>query len=368
MIQVKSLAKRFEDKEVIKGIDATFETGKTNLVIGRSGAGKSVFVKCMIGLIRPDQGEVLYDGRDLIKMTKPELLRLRREMGMLFQGSALFDSMTVVENVLFPMEMFSSDSYDKSYRRAMELLERVGLAEAAKKYPAEISGGMMKRTAIARALALNPKYLFCDEPNSGLDPKTSTVIDQLIYELTKEYNITTIVNTHDMNSVRAIGDKIIYIHNGLKEWEGSSALLSSPDMPEGVLQFINAGRVEPAHSPSDQHMSLLKKDSLLTHVLLAVGASVLLVVLLIYGLDIYTRHGDTVKVPDLRGKTLAEMQRILDDAGLKYEINDSTFSRTAIPGTVREVIPAPGSEVKLGRILFIAINGFLQCGNGLSFF
>ena len=149
MIQVKSLAKRFEDKEVIKGIDATFETGKTNLVIGRSGAGKSVFVKCMIGLIRPDQGEVLYDGRDLIKMTKPELLRLRREMGMLFQGSALFDSMTVVENVLFPMEMFSSDSYDKSYRRAMELLERVGLAEAAKKYPAEISGGMMKRTAIA---------------------------------------------------------------------------------------------------------------------------------------------------------------------------------------------------------------------------
>ena len=236
MIQVKSLAKRFEDKEVIKGIDATFETGKTNLVIGRSGAGKSVFVKCMIGLIRPDQGEVL-------TMTKPELLRLRREMGMLFQGSALFDSMTVVENVLFPMEMFSSDSYDKSYRRAMELLERVGLAEAAKKYPAEISGGMMKRTAIARALALKPKYVFCDEPNSGLDPKTSTVIDQLIYELTQEYNITTIVNTHDMNSVRAIGDKIIYIHNGLKEWEGSSALLSSPDVPEGVLQFINAGRV-----------------------------------------------------------------------------------------------------------------------------
>ena len=150
--------------------------------------------------------------------------------------------MTVVENVLFPMEMFSSDSYDKSRRRAMELLERVGLVEAAHKYPAEISGGMMKRTAIARALALNPKYLFCDEPNSGLDPKTSMVIDQLIYELTQEYNITTIVNTHDMNSVRAIGDKIVYIHNGLKEWEGSSAQLSSPGIPEGVLQFINAGR------------------------------------------------------------------------------------------------------------------------------
>lgn len=243
MIQVKSLRKNFGEREVLKGIDATFEAGKTNLVIGRSGAGKSVFVKCMIGLIRPDQGEVLYDGRNLITMTKPELLRLRREIGMLFQGSALFDSMTVVENVLFPMEMFSSESYDKSYHRAMELLDRVGLVEAANKYPSEISGGMMKRTAIARALALRPKYLFCDEPNSGLDPKTSMVIDQLIYELTQEYHTTTIVNTHDMNSVRAIGDKIVYIHNGLKEWEGSSAQLTSPDIPEGVLQFINAGRL-----------------------------------------------------------------------------------------------------------------------------
>lgn len=243
MIQVKSLRKDFGEREILKGIDATFEAGKTNLVIGRSGAGKSVFVKCMIGLIRPDQGEVLYDGRNLITMTKPELLRLRREIGMLFQGSALFDSMTVVENVLFPMEMFSSESYDKSYRRAMELLDRVGLVEAANKYPSEISGGMMKRTAIARALALRPKYLFCDEPNSGLDPKTSMVIDQLIYELTQEYHTTTIVNTHDMNSVRAIGDKIVYIHNGLKEWEGSSAQLTSPDIPEGVLQFINAGRL-----------------------------------------------------------------------------------------------------------------------------
>jgi ABC transporter, ATP-binding protein len=164
-------------------------------------------------------------------------------MGMLFQGSALFDSMTVIENVLFPMEMFSHQSYDKSYHRALELLERVGLADAAHKYPAEISGGMMKRTAIARAIALNPKYLFCDEPNSGLDPKTSTVIDQLIYEITKEYNITTIVNTHDMNSVHSIGDKIIYIHNGLKEWEGSSADLARPDVPEGVMHFINAGRL-----------------------------------------------------------------------------------------------------------------------------
>ena len=234
MIQVKSLYKEFAGKEVIKGIDATFEAGKTNLIIGRSGAGKSVFVKCMIGLIQPDKGEILFDGRDITQMDKPELLRLRREMGMLFQGSALFDSMTVIENVLFPMEMFSSDSYDKSHHRALELLDQ---------YPAEISGGMMKRTAIARAIALNPKYLFCDEPNSGLDPKTSTVIDQLIYEITKEYNITTIVNTHDMNSVHAIGDKIIYIHHGIKEWEGTSADLSQPNLPESVVHFINAGRL-----------------------------------------------------------------------------------------------------------------------------
>ena len=227
MIQVKSLYKRFGEKEVLKGIDATFEAGKTSLVIGRSGAGKSVFVKCMIGLITPDVGEVLYDGRDLVGMDKPSLLGLRREMGMLFQGSALFDSMTVVENVLFPMEM----------------LERVGLADAANKYPAEISGGMMKRTAIARAIALNPRYLFCDEPNSGLDPKTSMVIDQLIYEITREYGITTIVNTHDMNSVHSIGDKIIYIHNGLKEWEGSSATIDAPDTPESVTLFVNAGRL-----------------------------------------------------------------------------------------------------------------------------
>jgi putative ABC transporter, ATP-binding protein len=243
MIQVKSLYKEFAGKEVIKGIDATFEAGKTNLIIGRSGAGKSVFVKCMIGLIQPDKGEILFDGRDITQMEKPELLRLRREMGMLFQGSALFDSMTVIENVLFPMEMFSSAPYDKSHRRALELLDRVGLADAADKYPAEISGGMMKRTAIARAIALNPKYLFCDEPNSGLDPKTSTVIDQLIYEITKEYNITTIVNTHDMNSVHAIGDKIIYIHHGIKEWEGTSANLSQPNLPESVVHFINAGRL-----------------------------------------------------------------------------------------------------------------------------
>lgn len=239
MIEVKNLFKNFEGKEVLRGISATFEEGKTNLVIGRSGAGKSVFVKCMIGLIQPTEGEILYDGRDISLMKKKELQLLRQEMGMLFQGSALFDSMTVLENVMFPLEMFSEDSQSKKRDRAMMLLERVGLNEAAAKFPSEISGGMMKRTAIARALALNPKYLFCDEPNSGLDPKTSKVIDLLIQELTQEFGITTIVNTHDMNTVRSIGDKIIYIHQGLKEWEGSSSTIES-EGTDSLMRFINA--------------------------------------------------------------------------------------------------------------------------------
>lgn len=239
MIEVKGLYKDFDGKEVLKGIDALFEAGKTNLVIGRSGAGKSVFVKCMIGLIKPSQGEVLYDGRNISAMSKRELLGLRREMGMLFQGSALFDSMTVLDNVMFPLEMFSTESHAGKRDRAMYLLERVGLQEAASKYPSEISGGMMKRTAIARALSLNPKYLFCDEPNSGLDPKTSRVIDLLIQELTHELGITTIVNTHDMNTVRSIGDKIIYIHKGLKDWEGSSQTIET-DGTAGLMRFINA--------------------------------------------------------------------------------------------------------------------------------
>ncbi len=239
MIEVISLYKDFEGKEVLKGIDATFEPGKTNLVIGRSGAGKSVFVKCMIGLIEPTRGQILYDGRDIATMTKRELLDLRREMGMLFQGSALFDSMTVLENVMFPLEMFSQAGHVANRDRAYYLLERVGLKDAGRKYPSEISGGMMKRTAIARALALSPRYLFCDEPNSGLDPKTSRVIDQLIQELTHELGVTTIVNTHDMNTVRSIGDKIIYIHHGIKEWEGSSATIDS-DGSASLLRFINA--------------------------------------------------------------------------------------------------------------------------------
>lgn len=240
MIEVKNLYKQFDSKEVLRGINVTFDEGKTNLIIGRSGAGKSVFVKCMIGLISPTGGQVLYDGRDIARMKKKELLALRREMGMLFQGSALFDSMTVLENVLFPMEMFMNDTQSAYIRRGMELLERVGLHEAAHKYPSEISGGMMKRTAIARAIALNPRYLFCDEPNSGLDPKTSKVIDHLIQDITREYGITTIVNTHDMNTVRSIGDKIIYIHHGLKEWEGSSSTIDT-EGSDGLKLFINAG-------------------------------------------------------------------------------------------------------------------------------
>lgn len=240
MIEVKNLHKQFDDREVLRGISVTFDEGKTNLVIGRSGAGKSVLVKCMIGLIAPTSGQVLYDGRDISAMKKKELIALRREMGMLFQGSALFDSMTVLENVLFPMEMFMNDTQTAYKRRGMELLERVGLHEAANKYPSEISGGMMKRTAIARAIALNPRYLFCDEPNSGLDPKTSKVIDHLIQDITREYGITTIVNTHDMNTVRSIGDKVIYIHHGLKEWEGSSATIET-EGTEQLKLFINAG-------------------------------------------------------------------------------------------------------------------------------
>ncbi len=239
MIEIKGLCKTFEEKEVLKGIDTTFDAGQTNLIIGRSGAGKSVFVKCMIGLIKPTKGEILYDGRDIALMSNKELLALRREMGMLFQGSALFDSMTVIENVMFPMEMFRNETSAVYRKEARELLERVGLSEAGNKFPSEISGGMMKRTAIARAIALKPKYLFCDEPNSGLDPKTSKVIDLLIKEITLDYGITTIVNTHDMNTVRSIGDKIIYIHKGFKAWEGSSSTIDTEATPS-LTHFINA--------------------------------------------------------------------------------------------------------------------------------
>lgn len=221
MIEIKDLHKSFEDKEVLKGISAVFRDGVTNLIIGQSGSGKTVLMKNIVGLLTPTSGEILYDNRDLVAMNKKEKMLLRREMGMLFQNAALFDSMTVLDNVMFPLNMFSTAPYNKRYERAMFCLERVHLQDAAKKYPGEISGGMQKRAAIARAIALRPKYLFCDEPNSGLDPKTSLVIDELIHSITKEFNMTTIINTHDMNSVMGIGENILFIYQGKKEWEGS---------------------------------------------------------------------------------------------------------------------------------------------------
>lgn len=222
MIEVKNLVKSFDGREVLKNISMTFEEGKTNLIIGRSGSGKTVLLKNLVGLMRPTSGEILYDNRDLTKLSTNQMKALRQEMGMIFQGSALFDAMTVFENVHFPLEMFSDLSKSEKSKRAQFCLDRVNLSDAGHLYPSEISGGMMKRAAIARAIALNPKYLFCDEPNSGLDPQTSLVIDKLIHEITKEYKITTIVNTHDMNSVMNIGEKIFFIKEGNLEWEGSN--------------------------------------------------------------------------------------------------------------------------------------------------
>ena len=221
MIELKSIYKSFEDKDVLENINARFENGKTNLIIGQSGSGKTVLMKSIVGLLTPERGEILYDGRNFLKMTKKEKKALRREMGMIFQSAALFDSQSVLENVMFPLDMFSNDTLRDRIRRARFCLDRVNLIDAQKKYPGEISGGMQKRVAIARAIALNPKYLFCDEPNSGLDPKTSLVIDELIHDITTEYDMTTIINTHDMNSVMGIGDSIIFIYQGHKEWEGT---------------------------------------------------------------------------------------------------------------------------------------------------
>lgn len=221
MIQLNHLHKSFEDKDVLRDINYTFENGKTNLIIGQSGSGKTVLMKCIVGLLEPERGEIMYDGRNLLKMGKKEKRLLRREIGMIFQNAALFDSLSVLENVMFPLDMFSTDTLRDRMKRARFCLERVNLLDAQKKYPGEISGGMQKRVAIARAIALNPKYLFCDEPNSGLDPKTSLVIDELVHSITQEYNMTTIINTHDMNSVMGIGESILYIYQGQKEWEGT---------------------------------------------------------------------------------------------------------------------------------------------------
>ena len=223
MIEIKNLCKEFDDLKVLKDISTVFEDGKTNLIIGQSGSGKTVLMKNLVGLLEPTTGQVLYDGRDFVAMTKQEKIHMRREMGMIFQSAALFDSMTVLENVMFPLDMFSSMNLRERKQRAMECLDRVNLKEARKKFPGEISGGMQKRVAIARAIALNPKYLFCDEPNSGLDPKTSLVIDELLHSITHEFGITTIINTHDMNSVMGIGENILFIYEGQKEWQGVSA-------------------------------------------------------------------------------------------------------------------------------------------------
>lgn len=221
MIEVKNITKSFDGKTILHDVSATFHTGKTNLIIGQSGSGKTVLMKSLVGLIRPEKGEILYDGRDLLKMNESQTKSLREEIGMLFQGSALFDSETVLGNVMFPLVMFSDMTKAEMVDRAQFCLERVNLKGADSKYPSEISGGMQKRVAIARAIALNPKYLFCDEPNSGLDPKTSILIDELLSDITHEYGMTTIINTHDMNSVLGIGENIIFINKGYREWVGN---------------------------------------------------------------------------------------------------------------------------------------------------
>lgn len=256
MITINHLYKSFEDKEVLHDINAEFENGKTNLIIGQSGSGKTVLMKNIVGLLDPTNGEILYDGRDFVAMSKHEKVLLRREMGMIFQGAALFDSLSVLENVMFPLDMFSSMNLKERQKRAMDCLDRVDLVGAEKKFPGELSGGMQKRVAIARAIALNPKYLFCDEPNSGLDPKTSLVIDDLLHSITQEFQTTTIINTHDMNSVMGIGENIIFIYQGMAAWNGNKdQIMTSTN--QKLNDFIFASDLfkkvkeeEMAHAPS----------------------------------------------------------------------------------------------------------------------
>ena len=237
IIQVRELCKEFDEKVVLNQINASFKPGSISCIIGRSGAGKTVMLKCLIGLIQPTSGEILFDGHSMTLLSKEQLKQLRQVTGVLFQGSALFDSMTVLENVLFPLQLFSKLSSRERKAHAMALLERVGLEGAQRKFPSEISGGMMKRVAIARAVALNPHYLFCDEPNSGLDPTTSVSIDKLLKELTEEYQITTVVNTHDMNSIKTIADHILYLDKGQVAWQGSREELNG-DIPASLKNFL----------------------------------------------------------------------------------------------------------------------------------
>lgn len=242
MIEIRDLTKSFDGRTVLHGIDATFYTGKTNLIIGQSGSGKTVLMKSLVGLVTPEQGEILFDGRNLLSMKREEVKELRKEIGMLFQGSALFDSETVLGNVMFPLVMFTDMTKAEMRDRAMFCIERVNLKGAENKYPSEISGGMQKRVAIARAIALNPKYLFCDEPNSGLDPRTSILIDELLSDITHEYNITTVINTHDMNSVLGIGENIVFIKGGYREWVGDMSQIYNTSN-EALNDFVFATRL-----------------------------------------------------------------------------------------------------------------------------
>jgi phospholipid/cholesterol/gamma-HCH transport system ATP-binding protein len=237
MIEVNDIYKSFGDSLVLKGISTVFDKGKTNLVIGQSGSGKTVFLKCLLGLFSPDKGTISHDGKIYSQLSAKDQRNLRQDMGMVFQGNALFDSMTVEGNVMFPLEMFTKQTQSEMQDRVDFVLKRVNLIDAHKKYPSEISGGMQKRVAIARAIVMNPRYLFCDEPNSGLDPRTAIIIDNLIQEITKEYDITTVVNTHDMNSVMEIGEKIVFLKNGIKEWEGTKDEIFKTDN-EAVTSFV----------------------------------------------------------------------------------------------------------------------------------
>lgn len=237
MIEVQALKKSFGENHVLKGIDAVFEEGKTNLIIGRSGSGKTVFLKSVLGLYDADEGEILFSGRQISKMSKNERNELRQDIGMVFQGGALFDSMTIEQNVMFPLDMFSDMTPEEKLDRVNFCLQRVNLLNVNDRLPAELSGGMQKRVAIARAISMNPKYLFCDEPNSGLDPETSIVIDNLIREITQEFSITTLVNTHDMNSVLEIGDKVFFLKEGVKAWEGSKEDILTSENPD-IVDYI----------------------------------------------------------------------------------------------------------------------------------
>ncbi len=242
MIVVNDIHKSFSGVEVLKGISTTFNNGKTNLIIGQSGSGKTVFLKCLLGLITPEKGTISYDGKIYSELSDAQKRNLRAEMGMVFQGSALFDSMTIAENVMFPLQMFTKQSKSEMQDRVDFVLKRVNLADAHNKKPSEASGGMQKRVAIARAIVNNPKYLFCDEPNSGLDPKTAIVIDNLIREITIEYDITTVINSHDMNSVMEIGDKIIFLKDGIKEWEGSKKTIFKTDNV-AITDFVYSSKL-----------------------------------------------------------------------------------------------------------------------------